>query len=198
MPRLPSPSSAFAALATAVLALLVALVAPAVSAAPLPLAIDPAQSSVEVVVRATVDSFTGKLDAYVADISVEPASHQIVSAAFAFKFADVHTGKADRDQAMLDWEEVATHPDANFQLLRLVPSPAGSLLATGRLTLHGVTRELTFPVSVTHEGERYGIDGAVTLDTRLFGLPLIRKFMVLKVDPEVLVRFHLQGSLANP
>jgi iron complex transport system substrate-binding protein len=36
--------------------------------------------------------------------------------------------------------------------------------------------------------------GDASLDTREFGLPVIRLFGLLKVDPVVRVRFHLQGT----
>ena len=49
-------------------------------------------------------------------------------------------------------------------------------------------------MSVSHEGGLFAIDGDAVIDTRDFGLPIIKKFLVLKVDPEVRVRFHLQGD----
>ena len=79
----------------------------------------------------------------------------------------------------------------------LDPAPAGGYVARGRLRLHGIDQRLEFPVTVTSDGLRYSIDGSVKLDTRDFGLEVIRKLLVLKVDPQVQVRFHLQGSLAN-
>jgi hypothetical protein len=55
----------------------------------------------------------------------------------------------------------------------------------------------TFPVSFLIEGPLYAIDGEVMLDYRDFGLPIIRKFLILTVDPRLRVRFHLQGHLAS-
>lgn len=163
-----------------------------VSAEPVPLAIDAAQSRVEIVVKATVDSFTGKLDAYKAAISVDGG--QVVAARFDFLFSDVRTGKTARDEAMHEWQETPSHPDGSFVLAALKPAEAGRFTARGALTLHGVTKDIEFPVAVIRDGERYAFDGEATLDTRDHGLPIIRKFLMLKVDPSVVVRFHLQGS----
>ncbi|MCU0792798.1 MAG: YceI family protein [Opitutaceae bacterium] len=162
-------------------------------AAEVPLQLDPAHSRVDIVVKATVDSFVGTLENYDANIRVDAATGEVRAADFAFHFTDVKTGNADRDEQMNEWQDTARHPDGAFHLATLTRGTHGGLLAAGTLTLHNVARELTFPVSVTHDGELYAIDGEATLDTRDFGLPVIKKFLLLKVDPSVKVRFHLQG-----
>jgi polyisoprenoid-binding protein YceI len=166
------------------------------SAAPVPLIIDTDQSRVEVVVKATVDSFTGQLATYLPEVTVDAG--RVTAAKIDFKFADVRTGKDARDEAMHDWQETAKHPLGSYVLTSITPDSEGRLVALGKLTFHGVTRDITFPVSVTTDRTLYAIDGEAALDTREFGLPVIRKFMVLKVDPVVKVRFHLQGSVKLP
>lgn len=163
-------------------------------AAERPLAVDPVRSRVEVVVKATVDSFVGKLEAYDLAIGIDTASGDVIRAEFSFHFKDVKTGKADRDAAMNAWQETPAHPDGGFTLATLERDGAGALRARGTLTLHGYAKEIVFPVSITHARGDYVIDGDATLDTRDYGLPIVRKFMVLKVDPKVHVRFHLQGA----
>lgn len=173
-----------------------ALAATTAGAAETPLVVDAAQSRVEIVVKATVDSFTANLAAYDAAITVDPAAERITGARFAFHFANVKTGNDDRDAQMLAWEEAQQHPDGVFALTTLERDATGATTAKGTLTLHGVAKEIDFSVSVTHEADRYAIDGEARLDTRDFGLPIIRKFLLLKVDPLVAVRFHLQGDVA--
>ena len=163
-------------------------------AAPAPLIVDPAQSHIEVVVKATVDSFTGTLDAYTADISVDAG--RVVAASFGFRFDQVHTGKDGRDAAMHEWQETPKHPDGLFTLTAIETAADGRLTAKGSLAFHGVTKDIAFPVSVTTDRKLYSIDGEAPIDTREFGLPIIRKFALLKVDPIVKVRFHLQGVVA--
>lgn len=168
--------------------------APAINAAELQLAVDTTQSRVEVVVKATVDSFVANLDAYEATIVIDPEHGQITHARFAFHFSDVKTGKADRDAEMHEWQGTSKHPDGVFVLSSITRGTDGTQIAAGVLTFHDQAKNLSFPVSVTREGTHYAIDGEAMFDTREFSLPIIRKFMVLKVDPEVLVRFHLQGA----
>lgn len=173
-----------------------ATVAVATCAAEQPLVVDFSQSRVDVAVKATMDSFVARLSPYEPAVVVGDDG-VVKSARFRFHFRDLATGKAGRDKAMHSWQQTDTFPDGEFVLTSLEPANGQALTAFGRLTLHGVTREIRFPVSIVHEGERYAIDGDAPVDTREFGLPVIRVFAVLKVDPLVHVRFHLQGTLAN-
>ncbi len=164
-------------------------------AAPASLIIDPAQSRIEVVVKATVDSFTATLSTYKAAIEVD--SGRVTAATLAFDFTEVHTGKAARDEAMNAWQDTSLHPRCVFTLGSLNAEADGHLTAHGTLGLHGVVRPLAFPVHIATDQTVYVIDGEATLDTRDYGLPVIRKFGLLKVAPVVTVRFHLQGAAGS-
>lgn len=157
------------------------------------LAIDAAQSRVEIVVKATVDSFVGRLQAWEPTITVDDAG-TIAHARLAFRFRDVLTGKDRRDKAMHEWQQTDKFPDGLFVLTSLEPEKDAAATAVGRLTFHGLTRDIRFPVTVARDGPRYAIDGDAPIDTREFALPKIRMLGLLKVDPIVHVRFHLQGS----
>ena len=156
------------------------------------LAVDFPQSKVEVAVRATMDSFVGRLVRYEPAITIGDDG-RVVAARISFHFRDVETGKDGRDKSMHSWQQTETFPDGEFVLSSLESGAGGAYTAFGRLTFHGVNRDLRFPVLITRDGERYAIDGDAAVDTRVFGLPIIRMFKVLKVDPLVHVRFHLQG-----
>lgn len=164
------------------------------STAERPLAIDFTHSHVEVAVKATVDSFTGKLARFEPVVLVND-SGRVASAQVSFHFRDVETGKPGRDEAMHKWQKTDSFPDGKFELSSLEPAASGGFTAFGRLTFHGVTRDLRFPVAITRDGPVYAIDGDAVVDTRDYNLPVIRMLALLKVDPLVHVRFHLQGSI---
>lgn len=156
------------------------------------LACDPAQSRVEIIVKATVDSFTGHLARFDPEVTLGPDGH-VTAARFRFHFSDVQTGKDKRDKAMHEWQQTDRFPDGEFQLDSLTPQVEAAWLARGRLTFHGRAQTLEFPVTVVTQGEVCAIDGEAVVDTREFDLPVIRLLGLLKVDPLVHVRFHLQG-----
>lgn len=180
---------------TLLLAVLLLAAAVPLAAADHAVVFDPARSTVDVVVKATVDSFTGRLAGYTLAAAADEGG-RITSARLDFRFRDVLTGEPKRDEAMHAWQDTAKHPDASFVLTALEPAADGAHRATGRLTFHGVTRELSFPVRVTAAGAELAVDGDAAIDTRDFGLPVIRMMGLLKVDPVVHVRFHLQGRSA--
>lgn len=170
---------------------LLPLAAPAASA----LKIDRSRSFVDVDVKATVDSFTGRLEQYDAAIGLDE-SGKIRTAQFSFKFADLKTGKDERDHKMLEWLGGA-EPDGRFELGALALTPDGQGHATGRFTMHGNAQLIEFPVNVTQADGAFTITGAATLRYTDWGLKVIRMFGLLKVDPEVKVRFKLIGAPAE-
>ncbi len=188
---LPHSSRVFCFLVSA------ALATPALRATePAVLAVDTASSKIEIAVKVTVDSFVGRLDAYQANIAVDPASHAVTHATLDFRWADVKTGKAERDKQMNEWQHSDEFPTGQFTLVNLAPAnAAGSQQASGTLALHGHTHDVTFPVTIRMNGNVETIDGDAPVDVRDYGLPVIRKFGLLKVDPVVHVRFHVQGAL---
>lgn len=157
-----------------------------------PLVFDAAESRVEVAVKASFDAFTAKLTRFEPAVMVDDLE-RVTAARLTFHFRDLVTGKEKRDAAMHRWQETDRFPDGEFVLSALEPAPDGGFQARGRLTFHGVTRDVQFPVSIRRDGPRVVIDGTVPVDTRDHGLPIIRMFGLLKVDPLVHVRFHLAG-----
>jgi polyisoprenoid-binding protein YceI len=166
-------------------------------AADVRLSIQYPQSHIDIVVHATVDSFVGTLGACQPEISVRDDG-EIAGARIAFRFRDVVTGKKSRDKAMHEWQHTDEFPDGVFVLSNIEAASEGPRTAFGRLTFHGITRDVRFPVAIVREGLRYLIDGDVPVDVRDFGLPAIRLLGVLRVDPVVHVRFHLQAARETP
>ncbi len=160
------------------------------------LRIDRSKSYIDVDVSATLDSFTGRLERYDARIPVD-ANGRIRTATFGFKFADLKTGKPDRDARMLEWLG-GGDPQGQFSLGVLALAPDGQGQANGRLTFNGRTDRVEFPVVVRRVDDTYTITGAVTVDYRNWGLKVLRYMMVRKVSPEVKIRFQLVGTLPPP
>jgi polyisoprenoid-binding protein YceI len=176
--------------------LVLALAAATLSfAAPQPLQIDPTQTRVDIAVQATADSFTGHLQHCEPVISLGDDG-AVTAVRVPFHFRDVVTGKPKRDAAMHEWQQTDKFPDGEFVLSSLTPDQPGHFTAKGRLTFHGVSQELSFPVTIAIDHYLYTIDGVATLNTTAYALPIVRVMAFLKVDPVVKVGFHLQGHAA--
>lgn len=162
------------------------------------LTIDQGNSRIEIAVKSTVDSFVGKLVAYTPTLTLDSVAGKVTAAKIAFHFNDVKTGDEKRDHEMHIWQQTEKFPDGDFTLGTLEPSTDGKLVAHGTLTFHGAAHALEIPVKVARTESSVTVDGEAMVDTRLCGLPVIRKFGLLKVDPIVGVRFHLVGTVSSP
>ena len=160
------------------------------------LVLDRAESHVDIAVKATAGSFVARLDDFDVAITLDPESGGVESTAFHADLSAVKTGRAGRDHDMSVWLQTNEFPQVVFELRAVDRGLNGALTARGRFQLHGQQHEIHFPVTVTVNRGLTTIDGAATLDTRDFGLPIIR-FWVLTVDPVLHVHFHLQGSVAR-
>lgn len=169
---------------TLVLLLLLPL---ALAAADRSLKVDRARSYVDVDVKATVDSFTARLEAYELQAVVDDRD-RIKSAVLTFKFADLRTGKSERDAGMIEWLG-GGEPAGRFELGILALTPSGQGQANGSLTFHGQTGIVEFPVNVVQADGVAVISGTAAIDYRNWGLKKYRKLGVLTVDPEVKIRF---------
>jgi polyisoprenoid-binding protein YceI len=156
--------------------------------------VTPAESSIQVAVKATVDDFTAKVERFDAKIRVAEQSIVPTSAVVSWSFDDLKTGNKKRDQEMLHWLQDAGGLKGAFTLTKC-EEKNGGLLAAGELSMHGVKREISFPLTVKRQGEHLEYGGSVELDHQHFGLRRIVKFAVLKVDPLLTIRFKLAGTL---
>ncbi len=155
--------------------------------------VDKTNSSVLIDVKATGDSFTGKLNSYTAVIQGDQATKKPSKVTFGWDFLNIKTGKDKRDKKMISWLE--TKSKGSFTLDSFTKRTDGRTWAKGKMTIHGVTQVIEFPAKVLAKGGRMTIRGTAVIDTRKFKLPIIKMVGLFKVDPLVTVRFSLRGTL---
>jgi len=91
----------------------------------------------------------------------------------------ISTGDAQRDGHLksADFFDVEQYPTLTFRSTRVVPEGEGELKATGELTIHGVTREVTFavegptaPAKDPWGNTRVALSAATKINRKDFGL----------------------------
>jgi len=100
---------------------------------------------------ARADTSSIVIEARTATLRVdEPAARQ----RFGVEGKPSESERADVTKAMRapDQLDVARYPTIRFASTRVVPEGEGQLRVTGRLTIRDVTREVTFPATITVEG----------------------------------------------
>ncbi|MEJ6581590.1 MAG: YceI family protein [Akkermansiaceae bacterium] len=160
--------------------------------------VDPGKSSITVKADATGGGFTGTLKKYKAEIEGNPTTLKPESAKVSWLFADLDTANKDRDAKMLKWLDVGSNPGGEFSLKRVFDKTVlgkTQTYAFGTIKIHGVSKDIVFPINTARNGKALTIAGQAVLDTTDFKLPLIRMALIATVKPKLTVIFNLTGTI---
>lgn len=156
--------------------------------------VDKDRSRIQVDAKATGHSFTGTLKDYQASVSGDPASLKPTGFDMKWSFSDLDTDDAKRDAEMIKWLGGGT-PQGSFKFVKSWTDKAGQQQGMGTLTIHGVSKTVSFPYTATKDGDWVTIDGKASFDYQNFKLPIIRAMAVMTVNPNLVVRFHIVGKV---
>ncbi len=142
--------------------------------------------------RATVGDFTGTTTTLTGRMTGGPALADVRGWVEA-PVRTLVTGNDRRDRDLNQSMESDRHPTMRFELegVTVVRRENDSTLVTlaGRLTLHGVTRNVTLPARVVPEGAAVRVRTEFPLDVRDHGIGgLTRAFGLLRMQPVITVR----------
>ncbi len=160
------------------LALCLSLLLPATAAAePAVYKVDVDHSGVSFSIRHFVSNVSGRFRDFDGVIKYDRANPGASSVEFTVKAASIDTSNNDRDEHLRskDFFEVQKFPTLTFTSTQVVPKDGTTLDVTGNLTLHGVTRPITFPISLlgtvkTPRGEKAGFETAFKIDRKEYGI----------------------------
>jgi polyisoprenoid-binding protein YceI len=170
-------------------------------------------SRVQFVSDAPLETITGVTSSVSGTVQADPANIAVTRGAVSMSVASLRTGVDLRDEHLrgASWLDAARFPNATFELVRvdgsgaLAANVAQNVRIVGRLSLHGVTREVSTTARVrfvpwTAElGATPGVDGDVlrvqsTFSVRLtdFGVS-VPTLVRLKVSNEIQVTVDLRA-----
>jgi len=139
--------------------------------------IDPVHSSVGFVVRHLVASkVRGAFTAFEGTIVVG-ATTEASSVTASVRADSITTNQAQRDEHLRssDFLETSTYPELTFVSTRVTARPDGNYDLVGDLTIHGITREVTFDLEYLGEGPSMvpntsvvGFEARTSIDRRDF------------------------------
>jgi polyisoprenoid-binding protein YceI len=115
--------------------------------------LDLTHSEVAFTVRHLVTNVRGRFNDYAATIRMDTANPEASSVEFRVKAASIDTANADRDTHLrsADFFDVEKYPEIVFRSTAIRPSIKGGdeevYDVTGNLEMHGVTKEITLPVT---------------------------------------------------
>jgi polyisoprenoid-binding protein YceI len=160
----------------AVLAAALALASPALAADTYQF--DKSHTTVGFQVRHIFTMLGGKFQDFSGTIKVDRAKPESSSVEFTIQAATIFTNDPKRDEHLKtpDFFDVASHPTITFRSTSVKAAGKDVYDVTGELTMRGVTKQVTLPVTVLGEGkdpwgnEKMGFALATTLNRKDYGI----------------------------
>jgi polyisoprenoid-binding protein YceI len=111
-------------------------------------------------------------------INIDRAKPEASSVEFTINAASINTGVADRDKHLrsADFFDAETYPTISFKSTKVVAKGKNQFAVTGNLTIRGVTKEVTLPVTstdfITAPGgvEKVGFEVGLKINRKDYGV----------------------------
>lgn len=170
--------------------------------------IDKTHSDVSFQVRHLVSQVRGKFNDYQGTINLDPANLERSSVEFRIKAASIDTDLEDRDKHLRgeDFFYVEKHPEITFKSKSIQKAGKDTYNVTGTLTLRGVAKEVTLPVTYLGAvrdpwgNDKAGFATEVTLNRKDYGInwnaALDNGGVILGEDVKVAINLETQKAKA--
>lgn len=170
--------------------------------------VDKAHSVAQFKVRHFTSNVIGQFRDFDATVNLDRAKPQASSVEFTIQTTSIDTGNARRDEHLRspDFFDVTKFPTLSFKSTAIAPKSKTEFDVTGDLTLHGVTKRVTLPVtflgfSKTKQGEKAGFEIETTLDRKDYGVVWNRALdeggFMLSDDVKVTIELELNKKVAE-
>ena len=140
--------------------------------------VDKSHSEVSFQIRHMMSKVRGYFGDFTGTINADSAKPEASSVEFTIKATSINTANEDRDKHLrsADFFEVEKFPEISFKSSKIKLLGKDRYEATGDLTMHGVTKVVTLPVSFLGVAkdpwgnERAGFETATSLNRKDFGI----------------------------
>jgi polyisoprenoid-binding protein YceI len=140
--------------------------------------IDKAHSEATFQVRHLITKVRGRFSDFEGTIQFDDAHPEQSSVSFTIKTTSIDTSEPDRDKHLrsADFFSVDEHPTITYTSTRVRKASGNQFDVTGTLTIHGVGKEITIPVTYLGTAkdpwgkERAGFEAELAINRKDFGL----------------------------
>jgi polyisoprenoid-binding protein YceI len=141
-------------------------------------AVDPTHSEVSFQIRHMVSQVRGRFNDFSGTVQLDAKNPAASSVDFHIKAASIDTNVADRDKHLrsADFFDVEKFPEITFKSESIQAAGKDKYNVTGTLTMHGVSKKVTLPVTLGGEvkdpwgNTRAGFEIETTLDRKAYGI----------------------------
>jgi polyisoprenoid-binding protein YceI len=136
---------------------------------------------------------TAKFTQVHAAIDYDPKSPEKTKAHVDIDIASFDLGDAEYNKEVLkkEWFNAAQFPKATFISTTMKSAGNGKLTANGKLTIKGKTIDVSFPVTISKEGNATVFDGTLPIHRLAFGVGEGDWSDTSIIANEVSIKFHL-------
>jgi polyisoprenoid-binding protein YceI len=171
--------------------------------------IDAGHSEVGFKVRHLVSNVRGRFNDFSGTINMDPKNIQASSVEFRIKADSIDTNQADRDKHLRaeDFFFVEKYPEITFKSDSVKPAGKNKYNVTGTLTMRGVSKKVTLPVTFTGEvkdpwgNTKAGFETATTLNRKDYGIVWNKAVdnggVILGDDVEIEINLETQKQAAK-
>jgi polyisoprenoid-binding protein YceI len=140
--------------------------------------IDKAHSEAVFQVRHLITKVRGRFSQFEGRVDFDEAEPDNSSVAVTIDAASIDTNEPDRDKHLRssDFFGTDTHPHITFKSTRVTKTGTNSFAVTGPLTIRGISKEITLPVTFLGVAtdpwgkSRAGFETEITINRKDFGL----------------------------
>ena len=169
--------------------------------------VDTVHSEAAFQVRHFVTKVRGRFDDFTGTIQVDRANPTASTVELKIAAASLNTAHAGRDKHLrsADFFDVEKYPEITFRSTKIVPRGPNAYEVTGTFTMHGVSKEVTVPVSFlgfmgSGANEKAGFSADFTLDRKDYGIVWNRALDAggTVLGDEVLVSVNIEANPPKP
>ncbi|MDP9194142.1 MAG: YceI family protein [Acidobacteriota bacterium] len=171
--------------------------------------VDKNHSSAMFKVRHMMANVIGQFRDFNADVNIDRENPAKSSVDFTIQATSIDTGNANRDNHLrsADFFDVAKFPTITFKSTSVTPKSKNDFTVTGDLTMHGVTKSVTLPVTFlgfakTAKGEKAGFEIETTLNRKDYEVVWNRNLdeggLLLGDDVKITINLEMDKKIAAP
>jgi polyisoprenoid-binding protein YceI len=170
--------------------------------------VDKSHSTATFKVRHMMANVVGQFRDFTADVNIDRANPEKSSVDFTIQATSIDTGSANRDNHLRspDFFDVAKFPTITFKSTAVKAKSKNDFDVTGDLTMHGVTKSVTLPVTFlgfakTSRGEKAGFEIETTINRKDYGVIWNRNLdeggLLLGDDVKVSINLEMDKKAAE-
>ena len=171
--------------------------------------VDKSHSTATFKVRHMMANMVGQFRDFDGNINIDRTNPAKSSVEFTIQTASIDTGNPKRDDHLRtpDFFDAAKFPTISFKSTAVAKKSESEYAVTGDLTMHGVTKRVTLPVTFlgfgkTARGEKAGFEIETTVNRKDYGIvwnkTLDEGGLLLGEDVKVTINLEVDRKIAAP